>query len=95
MPGEDQKAAEERIRSWAASYAARRGYFLNPDARALDIVIRGLARNCQKFGHAYCPCRLRSGDPEKDNEIICPCIFHGDEVEREGHCHCRLFYRPQ
>ncbi len=94
MPGEDQEAAEERIRSWAAAYAARKGYILNPDARALDIVIRGLARNCQKFGRAYCPCRLRSGDLEKDSEIVCPCIFHGEEVESEGHCHCRLFYRP-
>jgi len=84
---------EDRIRSWASSYASRKGWVLNPDSKALDIVIRGLVRNCQKFGRPYCPCRLRSGDPEKDSVIVCPCIFHEDEVRDEGNCHCRLFYR--
>lgn len=92
-PSEEADVTEEKIRSWTRTYASRQGWILNPDKRALDIVIRGLTRNCKKFGHPYCPCRLRSGDPEKDEVIICPCIFHKDEVRNEGNCHCRLFFR--
>jgi len=57
------------------------------------IVIRGLAGNCKKFGRPYCPCRIRSGNPEKDQDIVCPCVFHKDEVSTDGHCHCNLFYQ--
>jgi ferredoxin-thioredoxin reductase catalytic subunit len=93
-PSEEAEVIGEKIRRWTRTYAAEHGWILNPDSRALDIVIRGLTRNCKKFGHPYCPCRLRSGDPEKDRDIVCPCIFHEDEVRDEGNCHCRLFFRP-
>ena len=66
---------------------------LNPDADVLDRVIKGLARNEEKFGQRYCPCRLRSRDEEKDKAIICPCIYHKDEIAKDGHCHCMLYYR--
>jgi len=59
----------------------------------LATVIRGLARNEQKFGERYCPWRLRSKDVEKDRAIICPCIYHQDEIAKDGHCHCQLYYR--
>ena len=35
----------------------------------------------------------RSGDKEKDRAIICPCIYHKDEIAKDGHCHCQLYYR--
>ncbi|OPY43927.1 MAG: Ferredoxin thioredoxin reductase catalytic beta chain [Methanoregulaceae archaeon PtaU1.Bin222] len=92
-PGNDPVEIEKEIRKWVASYAKEHGWILNPDTRVLDIVLRGLARNCKKFGRPYCPCRLRSGDLEKDKDIVCPCIFHKDEVAGEGHCHCNLFFR--
>lgn len=66
---------------------------LNPDKKVLDAVIRGLARNEKKFGEWYCPCRLRSGDKEKDRAIICPCIRHKDEIAQDGYCHCQLYDR--
>ena len=56
-------------------------------------VIRGLVRNKEKFGRPYCPCRLRSGDEERDRAIECPCIYHKDEIAKEGHCHCLLYYK--
>ena len=85
--------SEDEIRSWAEEYARENGWVLNPDNDVLDRVIRGLARNEQRFGHRYCPCRLRSRDEEKDRAIICPCIFHKDEIAKDGHCHCMLYYR--
>lgn len=85
--------SEDEIRSWAEEYANENGWVLNPDEKTLDTVIRGLARNKQKFGEQYCPCRFRSGDSEKDRAIICPCIYNRDEIAKDGHCHCLLYYR--
>jgi ferredoxin-thioredoxin reductase catalytic subunit len=88
---EDQEAEKEMLR-WARKYAKEKCWMLNPDRDKLRIVIRGLARNQKRFGERYCPCRIRSGDPEKDRAIICPCIYHEDELAEEGQCHCRLYF---
>ncbi|KDE55753.1 ferredoxin-thioredoxin reductase catalytic domain-containing protein [Methanoculleus sp. MH98A] len=83
----------EEARARAKEYAKEKDYILNPDEKQLSAVLRGLARNKERFGEAYCPCRLRSGDPEKDRIIICPCIYHEKEIEEQGTCHCRLFFK--
>lgn len=88
-----ETTAEEEIRAWAEEYAKENGWVLNPNKKILDTVIRGLQRSEKRFGERYCPCRLRSGDVEKDRAIICPCIYHRDEIADDGHCHCRLYYR--
>ena len=88
-----QEELEEQILTWAKDYAQKNGWSLNPDDKQLRTVIRGLARNTLRFGERYCPCRLRSGDAEEDRKIICPCIYHRDEIEKEGHCHCNLFFK--
>lgn len=82
----------ERIRKWAKEYARKHGYKLNPNEKQLNTVLRGLARIKGRTGEQYCPCRVRSGDKEKDKIIICPCIYHVDEITKEGHCHCNLFH---
>ena len=87
-----ETAEEKEIRAWAEEYARKNGWILNPDAKVLVTVIRDLARNRKKFGERYCPCRIRSGDPEKDKALVCPCVYHQEEVEKEGHCHCNLFF---
>jgi len=86
---------EQEILKWARDYATAHGWRLNPDEKKLDIVVRGLARNLGKFGEKYCPCRLRSGDKEKDKDIICPCIYHKGEIESEGRCHCNLYVKKE
>ncbi|MDD4568134.1 Ferredoxin-thioredoxin reductase, catalytic subunit [Methanoculleus chikugoensis] len=83
----------EEARTRAKVYAKEKGFILNVDEKQLDAVLRGLARNKERFGEAYCPCRLRSGDPEKDRIIVCPCIYHENEIEEQGTCHCRLFFK--
>jgi ferredoxin-thioredoxin reductase catalytic chain len=85
--------AIDRTRAEVKRYAIEKGYVLNPDEKQLSAVIRGLTRNKERFGEMYCPCRLRSGDPEKDRIIICPCIYHKEEIEEHGKCHCNLFLR--
>lgn len=86
-----EKIEEERAR--AKVYAKEKGFILNVNEKQLETVLRGLARNQEKFGAAYCPCRLRSGDPEKDRIIVCPCIYHEQEIEEQGACHCKLFFK--
>ncbi len=86
---------EQEILDSVAEYAKKHGYFLNPEDKKLQNVIKGLARNMQKFGKQYCPCRIRSGDTEKDKEIVCPCKFHGKEIEEEGSCHCNLYFKKE
>ena len=90
-----QEKREEQILKWAQDYAKKNGWILNPDEKQLQTVIRGLARNTIRFGEQYCPCRLRSGDAEEDRKIVCPCIYHRDEVENEGQCHCRLYFQKK
>ncbi|TAJ43536.1 ferredoxin-thioredoxin reductase catalytic domain-containing protein [Methanofollis fontis] len=87
-----QEELEQEILEWAQEYARKNGWVLNSNDDQLRTVIRGLARNSLRFGERYCPCRIRSGDPEEDRKIICPCIYHRDEVENEGQCHCNLYF---
>ena len=85
--------AEADMLKWAKGFAQKHHWVLNPDEKHLGIVIRGLVRNKEKFGRPYCPCRLRSGDEEKDRAIECPCIYHKEEIVKDGHCHCELYFR--
>jgi len=90
----DNKEQEEaKIRKMFADYTAHSGYKLNPDTKVVDRVVKGLVMRKIKFGYAYCPCRLVMNDLEKDKKIICPCVYHKEEIEREGECHCNLFVR--
>ena len=86
---------ESEILAWAAKYAKEQGYKLNPEKKRLESVIRGLTKNKQRFGVGYCPCRIRSGDIEKDKSIVCPCIYHDQEINEQGSCHCNLFFSKE
>ena len=89
----DTALEEAKMLEWAKDYAHKQGWVLNTDEKQLGTVIRGLVRNKNKFGRLYCPCRLRSGDEEKDRAIECPCVYHKDEVATQGSCHCRLYFK--
>lgn len=90
----EQKEQEEiKIRKMLHDHAAYSFYRLNPDTETVDRVVRGLVNRKMKYGHAYCPCRLVMGDTEKDKKIICPCVYHPEEIERDGECHCNLFVK--
>jgi ferredoxin-thioredoxin reductase catalytic chain len=89
---EAQQRLEEEIYAWAKDYAEERGWSLNYIEKQLKAVVRGLARNTTRHGERYCPCRIRTGDVETDKEIICPCIYHENELTTQGHCHCNLFF---
>ena len=75
--------------------AEHKGWMLNPETAIADSVIEGLARNQILRGKRYCPCRLPTGDEEKDKQYICPCRDSDADVEKDGHCHCYLYMRKQ
>jgi ferredoxin-thioredoxin reductase catalytic subunit len=65
---------------------------LNPDRSHLEAIIDGILDNEKKYGLKYCPCRIVSGDFNKDSELICPCHFTAQKKYAEqGECWCGLF----
>jgi ferredoxin-thioredoxin reductase catalytic subunit len=85
---------EEELRGWLEGYAKSKGFGLNPDQEIVSSVIKGLIENEKRFGFRYCPCRVLSGDLEKDRALICPCSYHLEELRKWGHCLCKLFVKP-
>lgn len=80
----------ERIEKLAES----QGFILNPDKERLKKVVGLMTMNHNEFGKYYCPCKQNHPlDPDKD--ILCPCPELKDEVIKDGHCFCKLFYSKQ
>lgn len=75
------------------TYAQNKGFKLNPDQKTVEKLAIGLLINEKKWGARYCPCRRISGNKEEDRAKICPCQWHQEEIERDGHCFCGLFYK--
>jgi len=68
-----------------------KGYFFNKDKETVFDLLRGLLTNRERYGYQSCPCRLASGDYEKDRDIICPCAYRAPDVEEFGSCYCSLY----
>lgn len=67
------------------------GYHLNPDVEFTKDLVRGLLVNEGRYGYQACPCRLASGDKEKDLDIICPCDYRDPDLLDWGACYCALY----
>lgn len=76
-----------------AGYSQNNGFKLNPDNESVKRVIKGLLANETKYGKKYCPCRRVTGDIGEDAKNICPCAYHKEEIEKDGHCLCNLFVK--
>jgi ferredoxin-thioredoxin reductase catalytic subunit len=71
--------------------AEKGGYALNPDAEFVESLAEGLLVNRERYGYDSCPCRLATGDAEKDRPIVCPCDFRDDDLADYGACYCALY----
>ena len=68
-----------------------KGYYFNKEKdRVLDL-LKSLILNKERYGYMSCPCRLSSGDREKDQDIICPCAYREPDVKEYGSCYCNLY----
>jgi thioredoxin len=81
----------EKIIKGYQEYAERNGFKLNPNREVVERLIKGLLENEKKYGARYCPCRRVTGNLDEDKPKICPCQWHREEIERDGHCFCGLF----
>jgi ferredoxin-thioredoxin reductase catalytic chain len=68
-----------------------KGYYFNRDTQRVFELLEGLLVNKKRYGYMSCPCRLASGDREKDKDIICPCAYRAPDVEEYGSCYCNLY----
>ena len=68
-----------------------KGYFFNKDRGQVNQLLEGLLTNKERYGYMSCPCRLASGDREKDKDIICPCAYREQDVAEYGSCYCNLY----
>ncbi len=68
-----------------------KGYLFNNDRELVLDLLNGLLVNKERYGYMSCPCRLASGDYEKDKDIICPCVYRAPDVEEYGSCYCQLY----
>lgn len=68
-----------------------KGYFFNEDRERTFELLEALLVNKERYGHMACPCRLASGDRDKDRDIICPCDYREPDVAQYGSCYCNLY----
>ncbi|MDR0362340.1 MAG: ferredoxin:thioredoxin reductase [Planctomycetota bacterium] len=80
-----------RLRARLAAHLEDRDFGFNPEPGVVDEILGAMIKRREKFGEYYCPCRVVSGDKERDAKIICPCVYHVEEIAERGFCHCRLF----
>ena len=68
-----------------------KGYYFSNDKEHVFELLEALLVNKERYGYMCCPCRLASGDREKDKDIICPCVYREPDVKEYGSCYCNLY----
>jgi ferredoxin-thioredoxin reductase catalytic subunit len=68
-----------------------KGYHFNRDMRMVLDILEQLLATKARYGYMACPCRLASGDYQKDRDILCPCAYRAADVEEFGACFCGLY----
>ncbi|WP_457576140.1 ferredoxin-thioredoxin reductase catalytic domain-containing protein [Desulfomarina sp.] len=69
----------------------KKGYFLNRNRELTIDLLKGLLSNRERYGYMACPCRLASGDYDRDRDIICPCEYREQDLREYGSCYCNLY----
>ncbi len=85
----DERAAK-RLEKLKADATAG-GYKLNPDEEFVEGLVEGLLANKDRYGIESCPCRLLTGKPEDNLDIVCPCVYRDDDLADYGACFCALY----
>jgi ferredoxin-thioredoxin reductase catalytic subunit len=67
-------------------------YVLNPDRERIEKVVGLMTENLVASGKMFCPCK-QSHPLNPAVDVTCPCPEWKADIERNGHCFCRLFYR--
>ena len=90
---DDMVSKEEIVDAWTR-FTEGKEFQLNPDVGVVSTLAHGVLENMRNHGMRYCPCRMTTGDFERDLRLICPCNFPSQERWKEdGECWCSLFVR--
>jgi len=81
----------ERLYEMLKKAQAPKGYYFNKDKERVFELLEALLVNKGRYGYMSCPCRLASGDREKDKDILCPCVYRAPDIEEYGSCYCNLY----
>ena len=81
----------ERLHEMLKRVQEPKGYHFNKDRQRTFDLLEALLVNKKRYGYMCCPCRLASGDRDKDRDIICPCVYRAPDVEEYGSCYCNLY----
>lgn len=81
----------ERVYETLKKTQEPKGYQLNKNNNIAFQLIEALLVNKDRYGYMCCPCRLASGDREKDQDILCPCVYREADVKEYGSCYCNLY----
>jgi len=81
----------EKLRETLRSIQELKGYFFNGDGDRVLELMEALLLNRKRYGYMCCPCRLASGNREKDRDILCPCAYREADVKEYGSCYCNLY----
>lgn len=68
-----------------------KGYYFNKDREWVLSILSDLLVNKERYGYSSCPCRLATGEREKDRDILCPCVYRAQDVKEFGSCYCNLY----
>ena len=80
------------LKAYMGPFAAHLGYKFNTESDFVNDVLESEIGILDRDGDVYCPCRMRSGDPKEDAQIICPCIpFYAEQFAAMRKCWCGLF----
>jgi ferredoxin-thioredoxin reductase catalytic subunit len=71
--------------------AGKTGYFINEDKDFVQALLDSINVNIERYGYGACPCRLASGNREKDLDIVCPCNYRDSDLNDYGACFCGLY----
>jgi len=71
-----------------------KGYVFNPDKKRLNKVVGLMTRNFKEFGKYYCPCKQHH-PLDQEVDLLCPCEELDKEIEKYGHCTCKVFYKKR
>jgi ferredoxin-thioredoxin reductase catalytic chain len=82
---------EEQLYETLRKIQEPKGYYFNTQKERVLELLQALLLNKSRYGYMSCPCRLASGDREKDKDILCPCVYRGPDVEAYGSCYCNLY----
>ena len=80
-----------QVTRMAEAYVARGPFVFFPDEVRVRSILKGLAKNKEKHGVAYCPCQPQEEVLCSGRKWVCPCTPHADDIATRGFCDCALF----